>query len=482
MSTRAAARAAVRCAGSPPRGRSTSRSRSRFVVHLERLAQPVLSALALDPRVAGHGAAAAAGGRGSPARRRRSATSRSPILGGPVPGRLQLVSTETLAIHVSLPFMLVVALAYAAEALRRLVDRADGARAARDRGRAQADRLGAARLRQAAPARCAPARDLAARASPRAAGEDGRPSRGRARVRRVGHGHEPGRAALAARGPAPGRGAARPRATSSSTDGRPQIDVRGRSAGASAAGRRARLPDRGRGADERAPPRGRRADRDHVRAARRRAAASSFKTTVVDCPSSRREGASGLLAMENRAATIGARLTIGAAEDDGGTRIELDIPLDSQRRTHMIRVVVIDDHPALRAGPAHRPGKRDRGRLRRRERRQRGEPVAAAAPRRARRHPARLPPAQGRRPAAVLPHQAARPAAGGDHLLGLREPGPAASGAAGEGRRGPQQGSRRTRAVRDDPRRGGRRATRATSRRPRCSTRPTPASPSRTVR
>ncbi|HET6548445.1 MAG TPA: hypothetical protein VFG79_08320, partial [Solirubrobacter sp.] len=42
------------------------------------------------------------------------------IIGGPVPGRLQLVSTETLAIHVSLPFMLVVSLAYAAEALRRL--------------------------------------------------------------------------------------------------------------------------------------------------------------------------------------------------------------------------------------------------------------------------------------------------------------------------------------------------------------------------
>ena len=42
------------------------------------------------------------------------------VIGGPVPGRLQLESNETLAIHVSLPFMLVVALAYAAEALRRL--------------------------------------------------------------------------------------------------------------------------------------------------------------------------------------------------------------------------------------------------------------------------------------------------------------------------------------------------------------------------
>ena len=48
----------------------------------------------------------------------------SRIVGGPVPGRLQLVSTETLAIHVSLPFMLVVVLAYAAEALRRLCRRA----------------------------------------------------------------------------------------------------------------------------------------------------------------------------------------------------------------------------------------------------------------------------------------------------------------------------------------------------------------------
>jgi hypothetical protein len=33
------------------------------------------------------------------------------IIGGPVPGRLQLVSSETLAIHVSLPFLLVASLA-----------------------------------------------------------------------------------------------------------------------------------------------------------------------------------------------------------------------------------------------------------------------------------------------------------------------------------------------------------------------------------
>jgi signal transduction histidine kinase len=40
------------------------------------------------------------------------------ILGGPVPGRLRVVPTETLAIHLSLPFMLVTAVAYAAERRR----------------------------------------------------------------------------------------------------------------------------------------------------------------------------------------------------------------------------------------------------------------------------------------------------------------------------------------------------------------------------
>jgi signal transduction histidine kinase len=42
------------------------------------------------------------------------------VIGGPAPGHLQLISTETLAIHLSLPLLLVCSLAYAAEALRRL--------------------------------------------------------------------------------------------------------------------------------------------------------------------------------------------------------------------------------------------------------------------------------------------------------------------------------------------------------------------------
>jgi signal transduction histidine kinase len=44
-------------------------------------------------------------------------------------------------------------------------------------------------------------------------------------------------------------------------------------------------------------------------------------------PDQPRAGASGLLAMENRAATIGARLTVSEPDGGTGTTIELDIPL-----------------------------------------------------------------------------------------------------------------------------------------------------------
>jgi signal transduction histidine kinase len=58
------------------------------------------------------------------------------ITGGPVPGRLQLVSTETLAIHLSLPFLLVCSLAYAADSMRRLARE----RAGRERLAIEAER------------------------------------------------------------------------------------------------------------------------------------------------------------------------------------------------------------------------------------------------------------------------------------------------------------------------------------------------------
>jgi signal transduction histidine kinase len=49
-------------------------------------------------------------------------------------------------------------------------------------------------------------------------------------------------------------------------------------------------------------------------------------------PDQARPGATGLEAMENRAATIGARLTVGAGDRAGGTLIELDIPLNNGDR------------------------------------------------------------------------------------------------------------------------------------------------------
>ena len=99
------------------------------------------------------------------------------VIGGPVPGRLQLVSTETLAIHVSLPVHALVSRWPTRPRRCAAYRRALRARAARDRGRTQADRVRAARLGQAAAARRAPARDLAAGARARPAGTDRRARR-----------------------------------------------------------------------------------------------------------------------------------------------------------------------------------------------------------------------------------------------------------------------------------------------------------------
>ncbi len=58
------------------------------------------------------------------------------LFGGPSPGRLAPVSSETLAIHVLLPYLLTCSLAYAADALRRL----DAERAGRERRAIEAER------------------------------------------------------------------------------------------------------------------------------------------------------------------------------------------------------------------------------------------------------------------------------------------------------------------------------------------------------
>ena len=46
-------------------------------------------------------------------------------------------------------------------------------------------------------------------------------------------------------------------------------------------------------------------------------------------PDQRRPGASGLFAMESRAATIGGRVEFASAGDGDGTTVLLEVPLDN---------------------------------------------------------------------------------------------------------------------------------------------------------
>ena len=208
--------------------------------------------------------------------------------------------------------MLVVALAYAAEALRRLSHRALRARAARDRGRAQADRVRAARLGQAAPARRAPARHLAA--GPRARTRSTQ-TVARAAIELESAASDMDTSLAELRSPLEGRRLdealrARARRSSRAPDG-PRIAVQ-----------RPTRPDlpplvgahayriAGEALTQRAAPRRRDDDRHRRSRAARRAAASSVRDDGRGLPEQARPGATGLLAMENRAATIGARLTV----------------------------------------------------------------------------------------------------------------------------------------------------------------------------
>jgi signal transduction histidine kinase len=62
-----------------------------------------------------------------------------------------------------------------------------------------------------------------------------------------------------------------------------------------------------------------------------------FRLHVLDdgrgLPDERRPGASGLFAMESRAATIGGSLEITSSDGGRGTAITLDVPLSNQGGT-----------------------------------------------------------------------------------------------------------------------------------------------------
>jgi len=247
------------------------------------------------------------------------------ILGGPVPGGLQLVSTETLAIHVSLPFMLVAVLAYAAEALRRLA----AEQSARERLAIEAERKRIAwELHDSAKQRLHAAHLLVTSLHGRVpAPLDKTVSRAAVELESAASDMDTSLAEL--RSPLEGRrldDALRARAAELAPSGSPRIEIRGQApelpplVGAHAyriAGEA--LTNALRHAD---------ATRIEIVFVRNNGA---LRIAVQDdgrgLPDHRRAGASGLLAMQNRAATIGARLAVGTPASGSGTRVELDISL-----------------------------------------------------------------------------------------------------------------------------------------------------------
>jgi signal transduction histidine kinase len=248
------------------------------------------------------------------------------ILGGPVPGRLQLVSTETLAIHVSLPFMLVVSLAYAAEAMRRLA----AERSARERLAIEAERKRIAwELHDSAKQRLHAAHLLVTSLQGRVP-QPLAPTVARASIELESAASDMDTSLAELRSPLEGRRldeAVRARAHEIAPDGRPRITVRGRApdlpplVGAHAY----------RIASEALTNALRHADASQIdvdfthRGGRLRV---SVRDDGRGLPDRTRPGATGLEAMHNRAATIGAQLTLGASDSSGGTLIELDIPLN----------------------------------------------------------------------------------------------------------------------------------------------------------
>ncbi len=247
------------------------------------------------------------------------------ILGGPVPGRLQLESTETLAIHVSLPFGLIVSLAYAAEAMRRLA----AERAARERLAVEAARKRIAwELHGTAKQRLHAAHLLVTSLQGRVPDALG-PTVARASIELESAASDMDTSLAELRSPLEGRrldAALRARAAEIAPDGRPRITVRGEApdlpplVGAHAY----------RIASEALTNALRHADASEIDVVfmhRDRRLLVNVSDDGRGLPPQPRPGGSGLMAMENRAATIGARLTVGA-RDGAGTIIELDIPLD----------------------------------------------------------------------------------------------------------------------------------------------------------
>jgi signal transduction histidine kinase len=250
------------------------------------------------------------------------------VTGGPVPGRLQLVSTETLAIHLTLPLVLVSSLAYAADALRRLAHE----RVERERLAIEGERRRIAwELHDSAKQRIHAAHLIVSsiqdRVPPDLAGLVGR-----ATVELESASSDMDTSLAELRSPLEGRRldeALSARAGELAASGSPSISVRGTAPPLPplVAAHVYRI------ACEAIVNALRHADARTI-SVQLTGGDNVFAVSVRDdgrgLPITRRPGATGLRAMENRAATIGADLIVTTPPDGPGTLVELLVPL---RRT-----------------------------------------------------------------------------------------------------------------------------------------------------
>jgi signal transduction histidine kinase len=248
------------------------------------------------------------------------------VAGGPAAGRLGPVSSETLAIHLSLPFLLVCALAYAADALRRLQDE----RARRERLAIEAERRRIAwELHDSAKQRLHAAHLMISSLRGRVTGSlDTTVERAIVELESAASDMDTSLAEL--RAPLDGRPlqhALRDRATEM---------TEGQAVGVRVRGDAPALPPL-------VAAHAYRIGCEALTNALRHADATEitvtletrddrFVLTVRDDGrgigyAPERPGASGLVAMENRAATIGARLSVVSPADGPGTTVVLDVPL-----------------------------------------------------------------------------------------------------------------------------------------------------------
>jgi len=248
------------------------------------------------------------------------------FVGGPQPGNLQVRSAENLAIHLALPLLLVGSLAYAAHALRRL----SSERAERERLAIEGERRRIAwELHDSAKQRIHAAHLLVSSLQGQVPDRLER-TLGRAVVELESAASDMDTSLAELRSPLEGRplaDALRERAAELASGGRPAISVRGT-----------------------APPLAPlvvahvyRIGSEAITNALRHADARSIDVALEDddgvlrlrvtddgrgLPDERRSGATGLFAMESRAATIGARLQVGAGPQGTGTVIELEVPIN----------------------------------------------------------------------------------------------------------------------------------------------------------